>query len=164
MHELYAADRKRYYSRATLNEMLTKRIDFLSPAVLLEVFLDTTRGTVYARLEPALEALYHQLKHNKGHIRLEIDHCKILQRIQILVLYDIMSWVPNETPRIRCRNLPGLDHEIYWDTNKRFYPVHQILYLGVDRKATIEAERLKEQVELDFEMIMEEALWFLEDI
>lgn len=155
MHAVYAADRELYYTRATLNEMMTKGIEILSPTVFLEVFLDHTTSTL--RAEPAFEALYHQLKHNKGHIRLDIDHCKILQRINLLVFWEILNWMPSGWPKLRCRNLPD-DHSKYWFFDQRRLPSHQIFYLGEDTKDSIKVGKLKARVKEDSRRIIESAI------
>ena len=149
MHELYAADRERFYTRATLKEILAKGIDILSPAVLVQVFLEDARPARRPALEPAIEALYHQLKHTKGHLRLHIDHCRVLQRIKILVLFEVLYWRPDGLPRLNCRNLPDNDSD-YWLWSEWDLPSNQILYLGADREDSNKVEKLKEMVEEDF--------------
>ena len=76
MHAVYASDRQRILTSATLKEMVAKRVDIFTPAPLLEVRLVNDPYLVSETLRLGIESLYSQLSTPKAKITLTVDHCK----------------------------------------------------------------------------------------
>ena len=164
MHELYVTDRERYYTRATLKELLAKGVDVLDLATFLLVDLDYARPSLLAGLEPAFEALHHQLRHRKGNIRLKLDHCKILRRIRMKFLFEVdweelgqfgkpqVIWLAVPNPRSR-----------YWCIDDSAYPQSQIIYLGDESKDAVQVQRSKTALREEFEETRSSYRYHLEE-
>lgn len=119
---LYLATRECLLISITINELLTKKIDILTPAALLEVRVSFT-GVPWA-LQPALKSLYHQLRTGKRALR----H-----------LEDIVRWnISLDEEGRECLDYGQLPESraTYWGSHNRYH----VIFMGEPRIRTWEFE------------------------
>ena len=86
MHAVYANVQRQIYTRVTLNELVERDIDILTPALFLQVKLLSRVGKI---LQPAIRSLYHQLTAPKGPVVLDLDQCRALRQLEDIVPWEV---------------------------------------------------------------------------
>ena len=87
MLDLYLATRERILTAITINELILKGLDILTPAALLQIRVNCTG--VPGDIEPALKSLYDQIRTNKGILHLTVCECKALWHLEDIVRWEI---------------------------------------------------------------------------
>ena len=132
MHQLYAADRKRYFTRVTINELRNKGID-LTPTPVAEVHSSTKDSLEKIRkakpeLVHSLKSLYAYLSQEKYSLRLEFHECKVLRQIEGLIRWDLTLLKTSSGKKVPGSVTAACGSDI-WPLNRGCY---FNIYLGDD--------------------------------
>lgn len=121
MYAVYAYAQRHIFTRVTLNELIERGIDVLTPASLLQV---KALGGVDVTLRSALQSLHHQLTAMEDPVVLDIEQCKSLRQLEDVILWDVKR-SDEKSVKPRYINMPGTESG-YWQS----YRSYKMVWLG----------------------------------